>query len=46
MDQGFINNLQEYVTSNDSIYKFKNLSQLRNQIKQSLQVYDMVFVFR
>lgn len=34
------------MTSNDSLYKFKNLAQLNNQIIQSEEVYDLVFVFR
>jgi hypothetical protein len=46
MNEKILNYLQSFITSNDSIYKFKNLYQLQNQIKQSYQVYDLIFVFR
>lgn len=46
MDKSCLIELQEVITANDSVYIWKNLSQLSNQVRQSVEVYDLVFVFK
>ena len=46
MDKSCLIELQEVITANDSVYIWKNLSQLSNQVRQSVEVCDLVFVFK